>query len=170
MWARPADKIALTFYEKAEVATVPRAVTQVLSSLYSGHLNTVTVSPYVTVALQWHDKFKYMTDMPVSIGVGATVITKEKFDALSPAQQQILRDTANAHQELLVKAIRKDNERALEALKKKAGLEVVEFEAADRAAWDAIALETHEALVGDTYSAAFLEKITAALKVYREQK
>ena len=68
MWARTSDKIALEFYKNAEIATVPREVTQVLSSLYSGQLNTLTASPYVTVALQC---------------VGATVITKEKFDQLS---------------------------------------------------------------------------------------
>ena len=76
MWVRTTDKIGLEFYKRAGVATVPGEVTQVLGSLYSGRLNAVAVSPYVTVALQWFDKFKYMTDLPVSVGVGATVMTK----------------------------------------------------------------------------------------------
>ena len=84
MWVRTTDKIGLEFYKKAGVATVPGEVTQVLGSLFSGRLNAVAVSPYVTVALQWYDNFKYMTDLPVSVGVGATVMTKEKFDQLSP--------------------------------------------------------------------------------------
>ena len=111
MWARTSDKIALEFYKNAEIATVPREVTQVLSSLYSGQLNTLTASPYVTVALQWHDKFKYMTNLPVNVGVGATVITKEKFDTLSSDQQKVLRETADAYQGELIQNIRKDNER-----------------------------------------------------------
>ena len=69
-----------------------------------------------------------MTNLPVSVGVGATVITKEKFDMLSPEQQKILREIAGAHQGELIQAIRKDNDRALEALQKKAGIQVVEFE------------------------------------------
>ena len=36
MWVRTTDRIGLEFYKKAEVATVPVEVTQVLSSLYSG--------------------------------------------------------------------------------------------------------------------------------------
>ena len=119
MWARTTDRIGLTFYKNADIASVPREVTQVLSSLYSGHINTLTASPYVTIALQWYDKFKYMTNLPVSVGVGATVITKEKFDELSPEQQKVVREVADAHQDDLIQAIRKDNERALEALQKK---------------------------------------------------
>ena len=169
MWARTSDKIALEFYKNAEIAIVPREVTQVLSSLYSGQLNTLTASPYVTVALQWHDKFKYMTNLPVNVGVGATVITKEKFDQLSLDQQKVLREVADVYQGELIRNIRKDNERALEALQKKAGIQVVEFEDDAREAWDAIAVETHKALVGEIYSQEFLDKINALLQEYRKK-
>ena len=170
MWARTSDRIALKFYKNAKIATVPREVTQVLSSLYSGHINAVTASPYVTVALQWHDKFKYMTDLPVSVGVGATVITKEKFDQLTPEQQKILREVGDQYQSTLIEQIRKDNERAIEALQKKAGIQIIEFEDDAREAWDAIAMETHKALVGQIYSQAFLDKINALLENYRKNK
>ena len=169
MWARTTDRIGLMFFKNADIATVPREVTQVLGSLYSGHINTLTASPYVTIALQWHDKFKYMTNLPVSVGVGATVMTKEKFDELSPEMQKVVSETADAYQADLIENIRKDNERALEALQKKAGIEVVEFEDDSREAWDVIAAETHKALVGEIYSQAFLDKINALLQEYREK-
>ena len=169
MWARTTDRIGLMFFKNADIATVPREVTQVLGSLYSGHINTLTASPYVTIALQWHDKFKYMTNLPVSVGVGATVMTKEKFDELSPEMQKVVRETADAYQADLIENIRKDNERALEALQKKAGIEVVEFEDDAREAWDVIAVETHKALVGEIYSQAFLDKINTLLQEYREK-
>ena len=170
MWVRTSDRIGLEFYKNAEIATVPREVTQVLSSLYSGQLNTVTASPYVTVALQWHDKFKYMTDLPVSVGVGATVITKEKFDQFTPNQQKVLREVGDKYQISLIEQIRKDNDRAVEALQKKAGLQIVAFEDDAREAWDAIAAETHKALVGEIYSQDFLDKINALLEEYRKSK
>ena len=169
MWARTSDKIAQTFYKKANIATVPREVTQVMSSLYSGQLNAVTASPYVTVALQWHDKFKYMTDLPVSIGVGATVITKEKYDELTPAQQETLREVGDKYQDKMILEIRKDNETAIEALTTRAGIKIVEFEEDALETWDAIAVETHNALVGEIYSQEFLDKIKAHLQEYREK-
>ena len=170
MWVRTTDKIGLEFYKNAGVATVPGEVTQVMASLYSGRINAVAVSPYVTVALQWYDKFKYMTNLPVSVGVGATVMTKEKFDQLSPNQQKMLREIAKAYQSELIQSIRKDNDRSLEALQKKAGIEVVEFEEDSEKAWDTIAVETHNALVGEIYSQAFLDKINALLQEYRKGK
>jgi len=170
MWVRTSDKIGIEFCKKAEIATVPREVTQVLSSLYSGHINTVTASPYVTVALQWHDKFKYMTDLPVSVGVGATVITKEKFDQLTSEQQKIVREVGDQYQSSLIEQIRKDNERAIEALQKKAGIQIVAFEDDAREAWDVISMETHKALVGQIYSQAFLDKINALLEDYRKNQ
>ena len=141
-----------------------------MSSLYSGQLNAVTASPYVTVALQWHDKFKYMTDLPVSIGVGATVVTKEKFDQLTPHQQKVLREVGDKYQNKMILEIRKDNERAIEALTKKAGIQIVKFEDKAVEAWDAVAAETHKALVGEIYSQEFLDKINMLLSEYREKK
>ena len=170
MWARTSDRIALEFYGNAKIATVPREVTQVLPSLYSGQLNTLAASPYVAVALQWYDQFKYMSDLPVNVGVGATVITKERFAQLSPLHQKVLRETAQAYQNDLIQNIRKDNERALEALQQKAGIEVIEFAESDREAWDALAVETHSALVGEIYSQDFLDKINNLLEEYREKK
>ncbi len=169
MWARTSDKIAQTFYKKANIATVPREVTQVNSSLYSGQLNAVTASPYVTVALQWHEKFKYMTNLPVSIGVGATVITKKKYDELTPTQQETLRDVGDKYQDKMILEIRKDNDKAIEALTTKGGIKIVEFDEDALETWDAIAVETQNALVGDIYSQAFLDKIRALLQEYREK-
>ena len=80
-----------------------------------------------------------------------------------------MREVTNSHQGDLIQAIRRDNERALEALEKKAGIEVVEFEDDSREAWDAIATETHKALVGEIYSQAFLDKINTLLQAYREK-
>lgn len=169
MWARTTDRIALEFYKRADIATVPREVSQVLPSLYSGQLNTVVASPYVAVALQWYDQFKYMSDLPVNVGIGATIITRERFDQLSPLEQKVLRETAQAYQHDLIQDIRKDNDRALEALQKKAGIEVVEFAESDREAWDALAIETHNALVGEIYSQEFLDKINKLLQEYRDK-
>jgi len=168
MWVRTTDKIGIEFYKNAQVATVPREVTQVLGSLYAGQINAVSVSPYVCVALQWYPKFKYMSDFPVSVGVGATVLTKEKFDQLSPEQQKLLRETADKYQDKLIEKIREDNDKALEALQQKAGIKVVEFKADARKTWDAIAVETHNALVGKIYSQTLLDKINALLQENRE--
>lgn len=170
MWVRTSDKIGIEFFKRANIATVPREVNQVLPALHSGQLNTLTASPYVTIALQWHDKFKYMTMLPVNAGVGAIVITKEKFDRFTADQQKVIREAGKKYMSMLIQAIRKDNDRAVEALTKKAGIKVVEFEDDAIMGWDTIATETHKALIGDIYSQEFLDKINELLKDYRAKK
>ncbi len=170
MWMRTNDKIAQMFYKKADIATVPGEVTQVLPGLYAGRINAVTVSPYVTVALQWASKFKYMTDLPVNVGVGATIITKEKFDKLTPAHQKVILDAGDKYQTELMKNVRQDNKNSLDALVQKVGIEVVKFEEDSLEAWDTLATETHQALVGEIYSQEFLDKINKLLSEYREKK
>lgn len=170
MWARSSDRIGLEFTKQADVANVPKEVTQVLSALHSGQVNAVTTSPYACVALQWYPKLKYMTNLPVNIGVGATLITKETFDRMSSEQQQMLRKTAAKHHAELILKIRKDNAAAIEALQKKAGIKMVEFEPAAREELDKIASETHNALVGEIYSQALLAQINALLREYRESQ
>ena len=170
VWVRTTDRIGLEFFKRAKIATVPREVTQVLGSLYSGHINTLTASPYVTVALQWYKHFKYMTALPVNLGVGATVITKEKYDELSPDQQKLLQESADNILEQMTVKIREDNVDAVESLKLKAGIKVVEFEDDATEAWDAIAVETQNALVGEIYSQEFLDKINTLLREYREKQ
>lgn len=168
MWARSSDRIGLEFTKNAGIANVPKEVSQVLSALYSGQVNAVTTSPYACVALQWYPKLKYMTNLPVNIGVGATLVTKVAFDRLSLEQQQILRETSAKHHAELIQKIRKDNATAIEALQKKAGIKMVEFDDASREELDKIASETHNALVGEIYSQALLAQINVLLREYRE--
>ena len=170
MWARSSDRIGLEFTKNADIVNVPKEVSQVLTALYSGQVNAVTTSPYACVALQWYPKLKYMTNLPVNIGVGATLITKETFDRLSSEQQQILRETSAKHHAELIQKIRKDNAKAIEALQKKAGIKMVEFDSASREELDKIASETHNALVGEIYSQALLDQINALLREYRENQ
>ncbi len=170
MWLRTNDKIGRMFYKKANIATVPKEVTQVLPGLYSGQINAVTVSPYVTVALQWASRFKYMTDLPVNVGVGATIITKEKFDKLTPAQQKVILDVGEKYQTELMKNVRQDNKDSLDALVQKAGIKVIKFEDDSIETWNTLATETHQALVGEIYSQEFLDKINKLLSEYREKK
>ena len=54
--------------------------------------------------------------------------------------------------------------------KRRRGIQVVKFEDDAREAWDVIAMETHEALVGQIYSQTFLDKINALLAEYRKSK
>ena len=48
--------------------------------------------PLAAVALQWHSKIKYVTSMIIGQSVGAIVVARKAWDALSPEQQAVVID------------------------------------------------------------------------------
>lgn len=166
MWVRVDDLVGIHFFKAIGGVGVPLSVPQALPSLYSGQINALVASPLACIALQWFPKLKYMTDMPLAIGVGATVITKAKYDQLTSQEQQILRETAQQYHQTLVRHIREDNDKSVEALKK-AGIQVVTPSDAERAGWDGLALQVQGELAGKVYPKELLEQVNALLKAYR---
>jgi TRAP-type C4-dicarboxylate transport system substrate-binding protein len=125
MWAWVDDALVRELLHQLGVNGVPLGVPDVLPSLQTGLINACYGSPLSTLALQWYTKVKYMTSMHITIGQGATVLTKKEWDKLGPDNQKIIMDESKVLQEKLLKQIRADNEKAL-AQMKQAGLTVVE--------------------------------------------
>lgn len=167
MWVRVGDPVGIHFFKDIEVVSVPLSVSQVLPSLYSGRINALVISPLACVALQWYPKLKYMMDLPLAIGVGATVITKEKYDRLSSQAQKILRETAQKYHQELVQQVRKDNDRSIEALKKKAGIQIVPVDETEQKRWDEFSTKVQNELAGKVYPKELLEQVNALLSEYR---
>src|SRR5205814_10127828 len=92
MWAWTDDPIGRRIQEQAGLSTVPLGVPDVLSSLQTGLIDAFYTAPYAAIALQWFTKAKYIIDLPLALSVGAIVMTKSAFDALSPAYQGVVRE------------------------------------------------------------------------------
>lgn len=168
-WLRLDDPIAVHIFKIVEGISVPLSVPQVLPSLHTGQVNALIASPLACVALQWYPKLKYMTDMPMAIGVGATVITKKKHAQLTPRAQQLLKETAQKYHHQLVHRIRQDNNKSLEALKKY-GLQTVPVSDAEQKQWDKIFLRVRSELAGKIYSQNLIEQVSQLLEEYRTKK
>ena len=136
MWVRVDDPVGIHFFKTVGSIGMPLSVPEVLPALYSGQINALVVSPLACIALQWYPKLKYMTDMPLGIGVGATIVTKAKYDKLSSQTQQILRETAHQYHQDLIRQIREDNDKSVVSLQKKAGVQIVAVSDTDAKQWD----------------------------------
>jgi TRAP-type C4-dicarboxylate transport system substrate-binding protein len=167
MWAWVDDPLVRALFAKLNVTGVPLGVPDVLPSLQTGLINACYGPPLATLALQWITKVKYMTSVPLSMGVGATVVTKAEFDKLSPELQKVLRDESKALQAHSLQVVRADNQRAINAMKAKYGLEIVDapkelvedLEAQSRQVW--------EELAGKMYSKEFLERVKKLVADFR---
>jgi TRAP-type C4-dicarboxylate transport system substrate-binding protein len=167
VWVRTGDPVSEHFYKTVDFIGVPVSVPQVLLSLQTGQINALIVSPLACVALQWYPKLKYMSDMPIRIGIGATLITKERYTQLPAEEQMILRDTARQYHQKLIQRVRNDNDKSVEALTKKAGMQIVTISDSERERWNTRCAQMRDELAGEIYPPSLLQQVNALLDAYR---
>jgi TRAP-type C4-dicarboxylate transport system substrate-binding protein len=159
-WAWKDDPIFSEFLKVVGANAVRLGVPEVYAALQTKMVDVVPSSALAAVALQWFTKLKYMSKESFGIIGGASLVNKEKFEQLSPGDQQVLIDTARRAAEALDKAVRRDDEKAYEVLLDR-GIEVVDT-GPHRAEWDKAADETLDRLTGRIFSKSLLAEVRAA--------
>jgi TRAP-type C4-dicarboxylate transport system substrate-binding protein len=115
---------------------VPLSSTDVLPSLQSGLIDTFPATPLAALSQQWFALAPNMLDVPWSPLVGATVITKEVWDAIPAQYHAEFKKAALAAGEDIKTEVRKLDTKAVEVMKKY-GLKVTTVDAETRGAWQA---------------------------------
>jgi len=166
LWMWGDDQLVGAMFKKLGLNGVPLGVPEVDAGLTSGKINAAYGSPVAAVALQWYSKVKYMTSMPMSFAIGATVVSIDSLKKMSPADQKLLEDIGKANAKKLRKVIRKANEDAKSTMTRK-GITVVntpvtmvdEFSKDSKEAWTE--------LVGKIYSQEELDMVLKYRDEYR---
>ena len=166
VWMWGDDQLVGAMFKKLGVNGVPLGVPEVDAGLTSGKINACYGSPVAAVALQWYSKVKYMTSMPMSFAIGATVISMDSLKKISPEDQKTLEDIGNANAKKLRKVIRKANDDAKATMTRK-GITVVntpvtmvdEFTKDSKDAW--------KDMVGKIYSQEELDMVIKYRDEYR---
>lgn len=164
VWQWGDDALVGAMFKKLGLNGVPLGVPEVDASLSTGRVGAVYGSPVAAIALQWSTKVKYMTSMPMSFAIGATVVSLESLKKLSDADQKIVEELSTASSKKLRRVIRKANETAKATMVKK-GVTVVETPTAMVDAFTKAAEQVRGELVGKIYSK---EDLAMAIK-YRDE-
>jgi TRAP-type C4-dicarboxylate transport system substrate-binding protein len=158
VWAWGDDPLSKALMRTAGVSPRLLGLPQVYPALNTGMVNAVYNSPLACLTLQWHTKVKYYSDFPLAIAIGATVITRKAFDKLKPEHQKLLKAIAMKYHEALNKRIRKDNDKALKALRGQ-GIKPVTVPDASRKQFRAIAEKVAEKFAPRYYPKALLKRV-----------
>ncbi len=170
IWVWEGDPIAESAYKALGIHPIPLSVTDVNTSLQTGLIDSVYSAPLYAIALQWHEKTRFIHEVPVAHACGAVLLAKKVFDALAPAQREALLRISRRRLGELNLQTRKDNDAALDSLKKQ-GLQITApastedpktFETAGRAA--------RRELVGRLYSGDFLSRVEQSLLEFRSKR
>jgi len=157
-WVMEADPLAKSLFEKIGLNPVPLALPDVFTSLQTGLIDTVYISPVAAIALQWYTKVKYMIDMPIVDGSGAVLVKKEFFDSLPPEYQEITRTVMGKYLKKLTRATRKLNNKSIKVLADK-GIEIIKPDSRHVQQFQAKGLAAAKSLVGEMYDKATLDRI-----------
>lgn len=90
VWLPEGDLITYEALKALNLSPVSLPVTDVLTGLQTGLLDMAAIPPEVAVALQWHTRVKYFTDMPVLYAMSFLAISKRTLDRLSAEDRDIL--------------------------------------------------------------------------------
>lgn len=162
LWAWDADPIVKEVAKVAGVNAVYLGVPDVLPSLTTGVIDSFLNSPYGAIALQWHTKAKYVTDLKLAVTIGGTVINQKTFEKLTPEQQKTLRDiSSERHKELLTK-VRRSNAYSQKQLVKKHGYTAVPVK--DIKPWLDVSQQVKKNLTGSMFPADLVSEMEGHLK------
>lgn len=117
IWLWQGDPLGSAFFTASGISPVPLSITEVLSSLSTGLIDTTIAPPLGAIALQWFTKTPYMTNIPVMDGIGGLLVARKFTDGLPRDLQELLRRTGEEAGRRLVAETRRDNEKSLAVLK-----------------------------------------------------
>ena len=166
LWMWGDDQLVGSMFKKLGLNGVPLGVPEVDASLTSGKINACYGSPYASVALQWYTKVKYMTSMPMSFAIGATVVSTDAIKKISADDQKLVEEIGKANAKKLRKVIRKANEDAKSTMTHK-GVTIVNTPAAMVDEFTKSSQDAWKEMVGKIYSQAELDMVLKYRDEYR---
>jgi TRAP-type C4-dicarboxylate transport system substrate-binding protein len=138
-----------------------------LTSLQTKMIDAVPTIPYMALSMQVHTVAKHMLDLNWVPLVGATIITKKAWDALSPETQTAMKAVAiKSGAEFQARGRAESNE-AVQAMKAR-GLNVVPIPAAAEAEWRAMAEKLYPQIRGSIVPTDMFDEIVRILGEYRK--
>ena len=117
VWIPDNDKISRNSIKAFGITPIPLPISDVLTSLQSGLINTVATSPVGAIVLQWHTQIKYVINMPLIYVYAVLAIDKKKFLKIPEQDRKIVTHVMTKALKEIDVQNRVDNIKAVQALK-----------------------------------------------------
>lgn len=167
IWLPEGDLISFEAMKALQLTPYPSSLTNVLTGLQTGLIDIVAIPPSVAVALQWHTKVRYITQVPVLYVMGFMAVEERAFGRLDDADQEIVREVMTKVYAASDARATEEARNATEALLK-IGLEDVQPEPGEFERMREVTVETNRRMAMDgMFSIEFLEQMQQHIDDYR---
>lgn len=158
VWMWGDDQVVKETFKVLGVSGVPLGVPEVDANLTSGKINACYGPPLAAMVLGWANKVKYMTSMPMSYAIGATIIRLDALKGISKDDLKTVLKVTKKSAKALRKAVRKDNKNSEKQMKRK-GVTITTVKADMVADFTTAAEQVWKNLVGKVYSQDELDQV-----------
>jgi len=137
-----------------------------LTSLQTGMVDAIPTIPYFSLAMQFHTVANNMLDLNWLPLVGATIISKRAWDALSPETQNAMRDAAAEAGRQFQARGRAESDEAVAAMQRR-GLTVIHVPPDVQAEWRTLSESLYPRIRGTLVPADMFDEVVRVLAEYR---
>lgn len=169
IWVWAGDPLAEHVFSTFELNGVPLALTDVLTSLETGMIDSVYNSPYGLVGLQWHRDLKFMSRMTVGHGTGALLVSKSEWQKVPPPIREKIAEVARHRLDTLLEEVRAKNEETIAELESN-GMQVVPIPQDEYPHYVELGNKVADDMVGVLYDQATLDKVREVIAQVRQSK
>jgi TRAP-type transport system periplasmic protein len=156
----------IELFAAAGISSIPANVTDVLTSLQTGSLETVFGPPTAAVAVQWHTKIRYYNTMRLTYAIGGVFLSSAGWSTVPPPQREVVKAAIDRHCRLLTPKVRKSDIEALEFIRSQGVVPIAETPET-RAAFEQVALVALQKVKGSIFSADAWDLLQQNLKELR---
>ena len=160
-WLVPEDVFAEALFRAAAVSGVSIAVSDVLTALQSGLIDTIYAPPLVMITMQWHTRVSYKLDIGLAYSTGALVVTSESWSRVSAPDRVQVQTVFTRHLDELNILVHKQNEEADAVMAKQ--VQTLKPSAATVAEFDRLNQAIVRRLTGEAFSEDIEKKLEASL-------
>ncbi len=173
IWLWQGDPLGEAFFDAAGIAPVPLSIIDVYPQLAARHgsIDTVYVSTFGAIALQWYTKLKYGTHIAVTNAIGALVVSKRFYDKLPPDLKALLKTTGERMSAAIRQQAREENRHSKTLLQQNGVTFVWDWDEAPEQEFIAIRDRAAQQLRDSGYiPAATFERTRDLLQQFRQQQ
>jgi TRAP-type C4-dicarboxylate transport system substrate-binding protein len=164
VWTWSGDPIAKETFSNMGVNPIPLAITDVITAINTGMIDTIYSPPLGALALQWHRPMKFMTALPLAHATGAVLISLKTFKKLSENLGDLLITTFEKEMRSLTLELRSQNNEAIKLIQD-SGLTIVPLPVGqDLDEFYSIHKKVAENLTGTIYPKKVLKQVYDILK------